>query len=80
MLKIPSAHIVLNEPDVIKRAFDIASECGSLAEVKRRLILEGCFQVNAHLSNRQIRRDLLHRLNRELVGDVPNRIWEVVEG
>jgi hypothetical protein len=67
------------EPDIIKRAFDIASECGSLAELKRRLIFEGYFQVNAHLSGWQIRRDLAQRLNRELAHQVPKRIWEVVQ-
>ncbi len=66
------------EPDIIKRAFDIASECGSLAELKRRLILEGYFQVNAHLSGWQIRRDLTQRLNRELTHQVPKRAWEIV--
>ena len=79
MLKPPSGHVAPNiEPDVIKRAFDIASECGSLAELKRRLILEGYFHVNAHLSGWQIRRDLLHRLNRELAQEAPIRVWEVV--
>ena len=67
------------EPNIIKRAFDIASECGSLAELKRRLVLEGYFQVNAHLSGWQIRRDLGQKLNRNLADRVPNRAWEIVE-
>ncbi|HVU29700.1 MAG TPA: hypothetical protein VHE36_04800 [Sphingomicrobium sp.] len=67
------------EPNVIKRAFDIASECGSLSELKRRLVLEGYFQVNAHLSGWQIRRDLAQKLNRKLARRVPKRVWEVVE-
>lgn len=54
------------EPDVVKRAFDIAWECGSLIELKRRLIREGYFQVNAHLSGWMIKRDLSRRLNRRL--------------
>lgn len=66
------------EPNVIKRAYEIAPKCGSLAELKRRLILEGYFQVNAHLSGWQIRRDLAHRLNRKLVHRVPKRTWDVV--
>lgn len=79
MLTLPSAYVVANnEPDIIKRAFYLASECGSLAELKRRLILEGYFQVNAHLSGWQIRRDLIPRLNRQLVDRVPDRNWEVI--
>lgn len=54
------------EPDVIKRAFDIAWECDSLVELRRRLIVEGYFQVNAHLSGWQIRRDLTRRLKHRL--------------
>ena len=80
MLKLPSVDLPPRiEPDVIKRAYDIASECGSLAELKRRLISEGYFNVNAHLSGWQIRRDLLPRLNRGLVDQEPERIWVVVE-
>jgi hypothetical protein len=50
--------------NIIERAFAIAPECGSIEELKRRLMREGYLQVNAHLSGRQIRRDLLQRLNR----------------
>lgn len=50
--------------NIIERAFEIAPECGSIDELKRRLMREGYLQVNAHLSGRQIRRDLLQRLNR----------------
>jgi hypothetical protein len=67
------------EPDIIRRASAIAPQCGSLAEVKRRLILEGYFQVNAHLSGRQIRRDLLRKLDRALVHSIPKRTWRFVE-
>jgi hypothetical protein len=66
------------EPNIVKRAFEIASECGSLTELKRRLIFEGYFHVNAHLSGWQIRRDLARRLNRELVNRVPDRSWKIV--
>ena len=51
------------ELNVVKRAFDIAPECGSIEEVKRRLIREGYMQVNTHLSAWQIRREILARLN-----------------
>ena len=67
------------ESDIIKRAYDIASECGSLPELKRRLILEGYFQVNAHLSGWQIRRDLTQRLNPRLAHQTPERVWERVD-
>jgi hypothetical protein len=50
--------------NVVKRAFDIAPECGSIEELKRRLIREGYTRVNAHLSGWQIRRGILGRVNR----------------
>ena len=65
------------EPNVIKRAFELARQSGSLAELKRRLIVEGYCQVNAHLSGWQIRRDLAQRLNRKLVHQVPKRTWDL---
>jgi hypothetical protein len=52
------------ERDVIKRAFELAPECESMTELKRKLIAENFEQVNAHLSFRQIRRDLMCRLKR----------------
>ena len=51
-------------PSIIKRAFEIAPEFGSIADVK--LIDEGYIQVNAHLSGRQIRADILGRLDPRL--------------
>ena len=53
-------------PSIIKRAFEIAPEFGSIADVKRKLIDEGYIQVNAHLSGRQIRADILGRLDPRL--------------
>lgn len=44
------------------RAVEIAPECGSIQEVKCRLIREGYFQVNAHLSPWRIRREIMSRL------------------
>jgi len=52
--------------NVIKRAFEIAPECGSMEEVKRRLIKEGYLQVNAHLSGYLIRRQILALIDRNL--------------
>lgn len=51
---------------IIERAFEIAPEYGSIADVKRKLIDEGYTQVNAHLSGRQIRADIIGRLNPQL--------------
>ena len=51
--------------NIIERAFQLAGECVSIDELKRRLMREGYLQVNAHLSGRQIRKDLLPRLQRE---------------
>jgi hypothetical protein len=61
---------------VIERAYELAPECGSMEELKRRLIREGYFQVNAHLSGWQIRRDMVQRLNRGLLHHVPKRLRE----
>ena len=51
---------------LIKRAFELASNCGTIGEVKRRLIAEGYTQVNANLAGWQIRRGLQRRLKRGL--------------
>jgi hypothetical protein len=61
---------------IIERAFELAPECGSMEELKRRLIREGYFQVNAHLSGWQIRRDIVRRLNHGLLHHVPKRLRE----
>lgn len=59
--------------NIIKRAFEIAPECGSVEEVKRRLVREGYMQVNAHLSGRQIRGEILALINRDLAPSPPKR-------
>jgi hypothetical protein len=64
----------MSETNVIKRAFEVATECGSIEELKRKLIREGFLQVNAHLSGRQIRREVLVRLNRHLAHELPKRM------
>lgn len=53
--------------NIIERAFQLAAESGSVDEVKRKLIREGYLSVHAHLGGRQIRTDLLKRLNPDLV-------------
>lgn len=59
--------------NVIERAFELAPECGSLAELKRRLIREGYFQVEAHLSGRQIKSQIMPLLNPALSQGEPKR-------
>ena len=56
----------MEDDDIIARARMIALDCGSIAEVKRRLIREGYLKVNARLSGWQIKRDLMGRINSEL--------------
>jgi hypothetical protein len=53
----------VEDVNIIERAFQLAPECGSIEELKRKLAREGYFQVNAHLSGRQIRSQLHQRLN-----------------
>lgn len=56
----------MHRVSIIERAFQVASECGSVQEVRRRLVREGYFQVDAHLTGRQIHRDITSRLNTRL--------------
>lgn len=53
--------------NIIERAYQLAAESGSVEEVKRKLIREGYLNVHSHLSGNQIRRDLLQRLDPQLV-------------
>jgi len=59
--------------NVIERAFQLAPECGSLGELKRKLIREGYFQVEAHLSGRQIKTQITPLLNPALASREPKR-------
>jgi len=61
----------MNSANVIERAFQLAPECGSLGELKRRLIREGYFQVEAHLSGRQIKSQITPLLNPALSHSEP---------
>jgi len=53
--------------NIIERAFELATESGSVAEVKRKLSREGYFQADAYLSGKQIRSEIIERLNPELI-------------
>lgn len=52
--------------NVIERAFQIAPECGSLADVRHRLNREGYQDVDAHLSGKHIRDQIHDRLDPRL--------------
>jgi hypothetical protein len=54
---------VVNGINVIERAYQLATESGSIEEIKKKLMREGYVNVHAHLGGRQIRHDLLERLN-----------------
>lgn len=49
----------------IKRAYEIAPECNSIGDLKRRLIREGYLRVNANLSGWKVRREVLNLLKSE---------------
>jgi hypothetical protein len=59
--------IIVNGVNVIERAYQLATESGSIEEIKKKLAREGYVNVHAHLGGRQIRHDLLERLNPQLV-------------
>lgn len=61
----------MRQPHITQRAFEIACACGSIAEVERRLIREGYAQVKAQLGVRQIRSEIVSRLNPALKHSVP---------
>ncbi|HEX6604504.1 MAG TPA: hypothetical protein VF027_06470 [Sphingomicrobium sp.] len=50
--------------NIIERAYELALESRSIEEIKKKLLREGYVNVHAHLGGRQIRQDLLDRLNR----------------
>ena len=55
----------MNEMNIIERAFELAPQCGSVSEVRQILVREGYFNVEAHLTGRQIQQDIRSRLNPE---------------
>jgi hypothetical protein len=57
----------MERPNIIERAFSLAEKCGSIDEVKQQLKREGYLQVDAHLSGRQIRSEIMGRLSPALV-------------
>lgn len=55
----------MNTTNIIQRAFEVAPECGTIDEIKRKLVHEGYFQVEAHLEGKQIRSELSKKLTKE---------------
>jgi hypothetical protein len=51
---------------VIEPAFEIAPECGTVEEIRRRLAREGYTDAGAHLSGKLIRTQLYERLHPDL--------------
>ena len=48
----------MNDTNIIERAFQLAPECATIEDVRRKLIAEGYFSVHQHLSGKHIRRQL----------------------
>jgi hypothetical protein len=59
---------------LIERAFQVAKECGSLAELESKLRREGYSDIHAHLGGRQIRADLSARLDPQLKAQFNEKI------
>jgi vacuolar-type H+-ATPase subunit C/Vma6 len=67
LLRLRDELILCRAMNIIERAYQLATESGSLEEVKRKLNGEGYAQVHAHLAGKQTRHEILSRLNRNLV-------------
>jgi hypothetical protein len=52
------------EKGTIERAYELATDCRNVDEVRKALRREGYANVDAHLSGRSIRADLTKLLNR----------------
>jgi hypothetical protein len=59
---------------VIERAFEIAPECGTLEEIRQRLVREGYMDVAAHLDGKLIKMQLHERLHPELRKPYSHRV------
>lgn len=55
----------MGDATVIERAFQLAQECGSIDELRRKLTREGYTNVAAHLDGRHIRSQILPLLNQK---------------
>ena len=52
--------------NIIERALEIAPECGTVYEVRKRLAHEGYLGADAHLAGKLIRQQISDRLDPEL--------------
>jgi hypothetical protein len=52
----------MSRANVIERAFQLASDCQSVVEVRERLRREGYIQVDAHFSGRMVKKQIRQRL------------------
>ena len=50
------------KPGLIERALELAPECLSVSEVKRKLKAEGYSQIEEHLAGRLIKAQIVERL------------------
>jgi hypothetical protein len=50
------------QPSIIERAFQLAEGCARLEEVRVKLKAEGYGNVDAHLTSKSLRTDLIKRL------------------
>lgn len=51
--------MMVGEPGIIERAFQLAHQLASVDEIRSQLRKEGYSQVDAHLTGRKIRSDLV---------------------
>ena len=59
------------KPGIIERALELAPECVSVSDVKRKLKAEGYTQIEEHLAGRMIRTQIVERLR---PGDKKRRV------
>ena len=52
--------------NIIERALDLAPQCGTVEEVRKRLVHEGFLNVNSHLAGKLTKQMIMDRLDPEL--------------
>lgn len=63
----------VSEANVIERAFQLAPECRSIDELRRKLMREGYVNVEAHLQGRHIRSQISPLLRHKPKHPLPSR-------
>lgn len=69
-----------SDVDIIERAFQLAPECGTVAEIARRLACEGYLNIQSHLAGKFIRTQLYGRLNSDLKRAARTTATQVIAG